>query len=54
MTDGATIAGVSVATLALIISIICLVWILGHIGQRKNWPLSNQYSKLGIFEGGMY
>lgn len=54
MADGATIAGVSVATLALIISIICLVWIMMHIGQRKNWPLSDKYSKLGIFEGGMY
>lgn len=54
MADGATIAGVSVATLALIISIISLVWILMHIGQRKNWPGSSWYGKSGIFEGGMY
>lgn len=52
--EGVTILGVSAATLALIISIICLVWIILHIGQRKNWPLSNTYSKLGLFEGGEY
>lgn len=54
MSDGATIAGVSVATLALIISLICLVWIMMHIGQRKGWPGSSTYGKTGLFEGGMF
>ena len=54
MGDGTTIAGVSVATIALIISIICLLWILMHIGQRRGWPGSGAYGKTGLFEGGMF
>lgn len=54
MADSTSIAGVSVATLALIISIICLVWIMIHIGQKKNWPGSSVYKDWTLFEGGKY
>lgn len=54
MSDGATIAGVSVATIALIISIFCLIWILGHIGVEKKWKYNDSYNSSGIFNGGEY
>ena len=52
MSDSAAIAGISVATLALIISLVCLIWILLHIGQRKNWIGSSYYKNFDLFKGG--
>ena len=52
MSDSAVIAGISVATLALIISLVCLAWILLHIGQRKEWFGSSHYKNYDLFKGG--
>jgi hypothetical protein len=54
MADSTTIAGVSIATIALIISLICLGWILLHIGSQRKLPGSDWYNKYGIFNGGKY
>lgn len=52
MAEGIAIAGVSISTLALVISLVCLMWILFHIGQRKGWLGSGWYGKYDIFRGG--
>lgn len=50
MAEGATIAGLSVATITLIISVICFVWLIGHMihNFRNNGGMG------GIFKGGKY
>lgn len=53
--DGSTtILGINATALIFVISLFCLIWILMHIGQQKQWPFSDKYGKLGIFEGGNY
>ena len=51
MADGASVAGVSLGTIALLISLICLVWIVLHIGQRKDWVGSKYYKDIDYFKG---
>lgn len=54
MSDGTTIAGVSVATIAFVISLICLVWIVLHINVLRGGPGSEQLQKTKIFSGSEY
>jgi hypothetical protein len=51
MAEGIEVAGVSVGTIALIISLVCLTWILLHIGQNKKWAGSKYYENIDYFKG---
>lgn len=51
MPEITAIAGVSTATVALIISIICLVWILIHVKTREGFGLTKPSSWVN---GGVY
>ena len=52
MTDGVAIGGISIATLALIISIICLTWIIVHVLKVPKPVYDLKVLDREIFHGG--
>ena len=52
MANVKTIAGLSIASIAAIISLCCFVWILLHIGTKYDWWGSKYYRDWKWLQGG--
>ena len=52
MADKTSIAGVSIASIAAIMSLCCFIWLMLHLGTKYEWWGSSWYGQYRAFQGG--